>query len=232
LASADTINATNVDYSRAMSIYMNEKGTVVSGLAGVILIDLTTGGNTYHRDTLCVDLYIDILLGQTYHTVVTDPNGATALSGKPNLGLVSWMIDNALLPGQQTFLSALPAIDWVTTPQQGAGLQLAIWDLVEDNGDGLDKGNLQASTTPGELTDPGVLYWANTYEAIALGELAHPTDLAYVYVNDQNGTGAQMLEGPQYIDGGPEPFPEPSTFGLGGGGLLAAAFFSLRKKIR
>jgi PEP-CTERM motif len=229
VAYADTISATGVDPNRSETIWMAEKGTPAQGIAGVISIDLTTtGGDVYHRDTLCVDLFVSIYLGQTYNTNVLSP---AEVSGKDHLGIVSWLIDNALLPSQSSFASVLPPADWVTTPAQGAGIQLAIWDLVEDDGDGLSSGNVQISTAAGEATEQDVADWANTYESLAVGHLAQPSDDAYVYVNtDFNGHGAQMLEGPQFQDGGPEPAPEPSTFALGGGGLVAAGLVTYRSR--
>jgi hypothetical protein len=229
LVSADTISATGVDPNRSETIWINENGTPAQVIAGVILIDLTSGGKTYDRDTLCVDLFVNIYLGQTYNTAVLTP---AEVSGKNDLGIVSWLIDNALLPTQSSFSSVLPRADWVTTPAQGAGLQLAIWDLVEDNGDGFSHGSVQASTTPGSSTDPSVLAWANTYEALALGPQAQPSNLAFVYANTgSNGTAVQMLEGPQFQDGGPQPAPEPFTFALTGAGLIAVCLI-LRKRIR
>ena len=238
---ADQIEATDTDAKRSMTIWMSENGVPTQGLAGVILIDLITAKGTYHRDTLCVDLFKNIYLGSQYSTTVLTPSEATAKYGKENLGLVSWLIDNALVPKEGSFSSVLPSADWVTTSVQGAGIQLAVWDLVEDNGDGLSKGKVGMSTTAGELTDPDVVKWAETYECLALGPESpscllagitplgpgHPSNDAFVYINSDNN--AQMLEGPLFRDGGPKPNPEPSTFALVGGGLIAASLL-LRKK--
>ncbi len=238
---ADQIIPTEVDPGRSMTIWMNENGNPTQGLAGVILIDLITT-QTYHRDTLCVDLFKTITLTNSYSTVILTPSGASAKYGKNNLGLVSWLIDSALVPGQGSFTSVLPSVDWVTTSSQGAGIQLAIWDLVEDGGDGLTKGSVQMSTASGQETDADVVKWAETYECVALGPTSPscllagisplgpgtPTDDAFVYINDNNN--AQMLEGPLFQDG-PQPIPEPSTLGLVGGVLIVASLI-LRKKLR
>jgi hypothetical protein len=136
------------------------------------------------------------------------------VSGR-NLTRVSWLVDNALLPTQSSHLSALPSSDWVTNSAQGAGIQLAIWDIVENNGDGLYAGTVQAST-PSNSTDPNnqtpadVLNWANFYETLSTNQ---SSGLAFVYdnVNLSNGARVQMLEGPEFADNGPVPSPEPST---------------------
>ncbi len=208
-----TIDAYNVDSTRGESIWMNENGNNVKQyFAGVVLISLTdtNTGQTWNRDTLCVDLFTDIYIGQTYGTKLLDPY---EVSGR-NLTRVSWLVDNALFPTppsqNNSYLSVLPSSDWVTSVAQGAGIQLAIWDIVENNGDGLSAGTVQASTDPNNPTPPDVLYWANFYETQSLNQ---SSGLAFVYdnVNLSDGTRVQMLEGPEFTDGGPMPAPEPST---------------------
>jgi hypothetical protein len=204
-----TIDPTGVDWNRGESIWMNENGNNVKQyFAGVVDITLTDTDThqQWNRDTLCVDLFTDIYINQTYGTTLLDPY---EISGK-NLTRVSWLVDNALLPTQSSYLSVLPSSDWVTNSAQGAGIQLAIWDIVENNGDGLSAGSVQASTDPNNPTPPDVLYWANFYETLSLNE---SSGLAYVYdnVNLSSGAPAQMLEGPEFTDGGPVPAPEPST---------------------
>ena len=204
-----TIDAYNVDWSRGENIWINENGNPLQTyFTGVVLISLTdtNTGQTWNRDTLCVDLFTDIIIGQTYGTTLLDPY---EISGK-NLTRVSWLVDNALLPTQSSYLSVLPSSDWVTNSAQGAGIQLAIWDIVENNGDGLSAGSVQASTDPNNPTPSDVLYWANFYETQSLNQ---SSGLAYVYnnVNLSTGAPAQMLEGPLFTDGGPMSAPEPST---------------------
>ena len=209
-----TIDPTGVDSTRGESIWMNENGNNVSQyFAGVVLITLTDTDThqQWYRDTLCVDLFTDIYVTQTYGTTVLDPY---EISGR-NLTRVSWLVDNALtnnalLPTQSSFLSVLPSSEWVTNSAQGAGIQLAIWDIVENNGDGLSAGSVQASTDPNHPTPPDVLYWANTYETLSTNQ---SSGLAFVYNNTNllSGTRVQMLEGPEFADNGPMPAPEPST---------------------
>jgi len=204
-----TIDATGVDSTRGESIWMNENGTNVHQyFAGVVDITLTDTGTQqqWNRDTLCVDLFTDIYLGKTYRTTLLDPY---EISGK-NLTRVSWLVDNALLPTQSSYLSVLPSSDWVTNSAQGAGIQLAIWDIVENNGDGLSAGSVQASTDPNNQTPADVLYWANFYDTQSLNQ---SSGLAFVYdnVDLSSDAPAQMLEGPEFTDGGPVPAPEPST---------------------
>ena len=254
LLSADTIQATGLDWSRAATIEMLQDGQLVpngGAMAGVITLILTGNGQTVQRDTLCVDAFVDIYIGgNVYGTVVVTPPEVT---GKRNLGTVAWLEDNALVPAQTSFLGTtrIPTGDWVRSPAQGAGIQLAIWDIVEDNGDGFSTGRIAASNIEGHTTDAAVLLWAEKYECYAMGSNSPSCPLvpgvtppggvrtsnqAFVYINTilpgdpgRAGDPAQMLEGPQFFDNGPEPTPEPSTLGLGGVGLVGASLL-LRKK--
>ena len=212
------------------NLWFNEHGAnggaTQAYFAGVLFLDLNANGTDYYRDTLCVDLYTNIFVGQTYGTGVVTPD---SLPGH-NLNRVSWLVDNALLPMQNlSFLSALDKPGWVASPAQGAGIQLAIWDIVVDGGDGFSAGQVKASSDTTNPTDPDVLKWANFYEDQSAGK---SSDLAFVYKTYSlgNGSPAQMLAGPEFQDHGPQPTPEPSTVAFGGSGLLLLACLALRSR--
>jgi hypothetical protein len=229
-AMANTIiMPTGVDWGRGESFWIREDGVDTQAyFGGVILINVTDGGQTWSRDTLCVDLFTDIYLGVSYGTTVYSPD---QIPGK-NLERVSWLIDNALLPTQQSGLtSALPSADWVTSSAQGAGIQLAIWDIVHDGGDGFSKGRVQAVTNPTNSTDPAVLAWAQTYESLSLGK---NSNLAYIYDNVDLGNGqpVQMLAGPRFLDNGPAPAPEPLTLTMVGGAMIMFGMRGWRRRIK
>jgi len=233
-SASSVIVPTGVDWNRGESIWLKEDGTDTQAyFAGVIYISLTDSGHQYDRDTLCVDLFTDIYLGISYNTTVVQPQ---QVPGK-NLTRVSWLVDNALLPTQnQSYTSLLPQADFVATAAQGAGIQLAVWDIVHDGGDGFSTGRVQASAN----TDPQVVFWAQTYEALSENQ---SSGLAFIYDNTTMDTGmaAQMLAGPMFQDGGPAPNPvapdgdptpnpEPSTLLLGGGAALALGWHRHVKK--
>jgi len=221
LAQGATIVVTGVDFNRGESIWIREDGADVDAyFVGVIQIAVTEDGVTFNRDTVCVDLFTDINLYQTYNTTILRP---TDVSGK-NLLRASWLVDNTLLPTQNPgYHSLLPSDDWVYTPDQGAGLQLAIWDIVHDGGDGLSAGRVQAATN----TPANVVYWADTYLGLSVWQ---GSALSYVYNNTSlTGAPAQMLIGPMFDDGGPQPNPEPSTLVLVGGALLGLGWQARRK---
>ena len=225
-ASADSIHIVGVDYSRAMSIRLWEAGTGdTDGIAGVIDIELiSSDGSVHPLDTLCVDLFTNIYLGQTYTTHVYHPSQIP----DKNLLWVSWLIDNAMLPTQEKgFPSALDQADWLTSPVQGAGIQLAIWDIVHDGGDGFYAGRVRAAT--GTLPTDQVLLAAQRYEDVSRG---HTSGLAYVYDNYTGSDEYQMLAGPRFEDGGPHPTPEPSTLVLIGAALIALSLIGRRYHAR
>jgi hypothetical protein len=231
LASAATvIIPTGVDWNRGGSLWIREDGAdKYAGFAGVIYIQLNENGVLYNRDTLCVDLFTDIYLSQQYDTTVLRPDQVP----QKHLTRVSWLIDNALLPTQNnTYTSTLPQLDWVVNAAQGAGIQLAIWDIVHDNGDGFFNGRVQAvinpqhPTDPAYSTDPAILAWAQAYESLSR---LHTSDLGFVYdnVSPGNGMPAQMLAGPLFLDGGPTPpqaTPEPVAYILVGSALFVLGY--------
>lgn len=240
LASAATIVA-NVDWSRGENVWIDEnEKPVQTYFSGVLLITLTADNVNYNRDTLCVDLFTDIYVTVPYSTTVLHPD---QVFGR-HLDRVSWLVDNALLPMDDPSISttALPQIEWVGRAPaayhggpaaQGAGIQLAIWDIVEDGGNGLDVGKVQQSSDPAHPTEPNALYWAHLYESASLG---HSSDLAFVYDTASLGyptalgTMAQMLAGPRFEDHGPSPNPEPATFALAALALVAWPLLRRRRR--
>src|SRR5450759_2880955 len=78
-------------------------------------------------------------------------------------------------------------------------------------------------------TDPTVLDWALRYELLSLNQ---SNNRAFVYnnVDMENGAPAQMLIGPQFADGGPQPAPEPQTLVPAGVALIAMSL-GLRRRI-
>jgi hypothetical protein len=233
VATADSIVANGVNGNLGeYGVWLEEYGVDTDTyFAGVIDIQLTDSAGVFNRDTMCVQLFVDIYLGQTYGTTVVTPSE----DGGRALNQVSWLLDNALMPGQNggATPSVMQSQDWATTAAQGAGLQLAIWDLVENGGDGFSAGSVQAATgSNGPATDPTVLSWANYYEGYVESSPSYVTNNAFVYLNVDtgNGTPAQSLEGPEFLlDGGPQPAPEASTLILAGTALLALGLVGRRK---
>jgi hypothetical protein len=91
----------------------------------------------------------------------------------------------------------------VTTRAEGAAFQLAIWDIIEDNGDGFatGAGKIYQSTTTTHKTDATGLALAQPYEAQSVGKSFTWTPIYYDVT--LNGVAVQNLIGPLTYDGGP-----------------------------
>jgi hypothetical protein len=234
-AGAATIIVTATDPSRGDShLWINANGNDMQVYAGVLFIRYDDGTQSYNGDALCVDLFVDIGIGGTYGSGIALPD---EVPGR-NLDRVSWLVDNALLPPQSGsgYQSALPPADWVTDPSQGAGLQLAIWDIVHDGGDGFDSGLVQDGSSA-HPTDPQVLAWARSYEAVSVGQASNDS-FVFQNVSLNNGQEAQTLMGPalyslfQPPPSGPDPVPECGTFLLAGSALVGIGLIRRQRHSR
>ena len=87
------------------------------------------------------------IAGGTYNT-------ALDFADTPNLKRVAWLLNNY----------------YPTNAVTGAGLQLAIWDIMSDNGDGFTSGLVRKSTSNGSPTNATVLADAIQYEALSVGK--------------------------------------------------------------
>ena len=204
-ALANTIIVNNVDTTLGeYSVYLNENGVNTSAYwAGGILI--TVDG--YARSVFCVQLFTDIYLNTTYTTTID-------FSDTANLKRVGWLLQHEFPVGQVA----------------GAAFQLAIWDIIEDNGDGFGTktktaGTVSQSTDANNLTSSAVLTAAVKYEADSLGK---SSDYGAVYHNYLGATPMQNLMGAPVTDGGPSPAPEPSAIFLMIGGLALIGLGRLR----
>ena len=213
-ALANTIVVNNVDTTLGeYYVNLNEKGTNTSAYwAGGILI--TVDG--YSRSVFCVQLFTDIYLNTAYDTVMD-------YSDTANLKRVGWLLQNEF--------PTLAQYTGVALQQNGAAFQLAIWDIIEDGGDGFapGAGKLTKSTDVNNPTDPVVLAAAIQYETLSAGQ---SSNYGIVYHNYLNGTPMQNLMGGPIADGGPSASPEPATVILIFGGLAMIAVGSLRRRPR
>jgi hypothetical protein len=143
-------NNQGLDTTRGESIWMQENGVNESQFfVGVLFITLTDTITqaVYGIETRCVwtsSRNINIQFAIRDHDLVT--RRRTGQDQPAQGGVVG---GQCLLPVDNTnYASQLPSSDWVTNAAQGAGIQLAIWDITVDNGDGLSTEACRPPATP------------------------------------------------------------------------------------
>jgi hypothetical protein len=219
-SNATVINFTGEDPARSFNIWMRatyQAGDMLSNgqiatstqtvnervPAGVM--NLIVDG-LYSVDAFCVDYFVLISGGN--HNV--NLLGQDSINGG---GRIEWMLRNTL-----PLINA--QADATLKRQQAAALQLAIWDIVHDNGDGFDAGRIRQSTSSYHPTNAIVLAQANSFLAASSGQSALG---GVVYVNVLGPTAVQRLMSDSAA------VPEPSTCALMLGGLGLLGYFRRRR---
>ena len=154
---------------------------VNAGIANLLIDGLFT------VDAVCVDFFTLISNGD-YNVNLLGPQAIT------NGTRVAWMLHN-------TLASINTQSDALTKQKQAAGLQLAVWDIIHDNGDGFAAGRIQvaAGATP---TDATVLFWANAFVGGTVGQ-SYPAGVVYENVGGLGVSQTLMSDA-----------PEPSTYAM------------------
>ena len=163
---AGVFTLTGVDNSRGANVTVNENGTPFAGFAGVLY-------GTYNGASVsplfCVDLFTDIGYA-AYNSIPTGPNVAR------NEDRAAWLYLNRL--------------STVNSTDSGLAMQLAIWDIVHDNGDGFTTGLVQWGPSSITGLTQVQIDLANGYLADSLGHSA--TTGFLIYQNFDQGTGAPV----------------------------------------
>ena len=202
---AALLHYSDYDAARSTSIFINievSPGNLQERQesAGVMRIQVDGGPNL---DAFCADLFTGIASNTSYTSNVF-------ATGTAPYTRVAWLIAN-ILP---TITSGSG-----TAQQQGAALQLAIWDVIHDSGNGLDAGIIQRSAN----TDASVAAYFNTYLAASWT----PTLGLNLYQN----TFPSTIFRAQDLVSFSSTVPEPSTGALMSAIVLAALGFAGRKQV-
>ena len=193
-SSASLITVTSVDWTRGGNTTFQADGVEETGFAG--LINATFEGTP--MAFLCVDLFTNIGYGDYSSTPILP----RALRNEDR---AAWL-----------YLYALPN---VTTVVQGQALQLAIWDIIHDGGNGFSLGRVQQSAG----SSAAVIQAASDYLVVSLGKSSFA---ASIYLNSVPSSGAPA----QAFLGAFQPVPEGGSMGLMAlGGLALVAVGSYRR---
>src|ERR1017187_5721649 len=167
------------------SLWINEggKNTQLYFAGGIDLTIYGPGGAAFPRQVYCVELETDINVPDNYTTTMD-------FSDTPGLQRVGWLMQN-YCPSASYTDAALQ--------ENGAGFQLAIWDILTDGGNGFGDtttpdGTVSQSTDPAHPTDPSVLADAVKYETLSFGE-SSPYGVVY-HITHSNHKTVQTLTGP------------------------------------
>lgn len=201
-APAASIEYLGNDPSRGMDITIQADGQTVTWFSGFTNLILD---GMQEQSAFCVDAFTEIWNG-THQVVLEDPSTLT------NGARVAWLMQNLATT--------------VTTVAQAAGMQLAIWDIVHDNGDGLDAGRIQGLAA----TDAAVASAAHGFIASSVGQASLNATI-YSSIAGRDAAQALMSCGADGGTCGTETgVPEPGTLVTFGLGAVAIALGARRRQ--
>jgi hypothetical protein len=194
-SAATTIEYLGNDATRGGQIQIQLEGKsfdTFAGLANIIVDGLVL------TQAFCVDIHEAIWTG--FHQVITqDPSTLS------NGGRAAWLMQNLL--------------GTVTGQISGAGMQLAIWDIVHDGGDGLSAGTVRSLGT----TDGAIVLAANQYLQASAGQ-SSMSAIIYSNVNGRDWAQTIMTAGPE------SGVPEPGSMAMIALGAVAVALGAWRRR--
>lgn len=217
LASATTMTFQGVDAARSATVWMDftyqtgdvmlnghtaDSETQVTEELTIGVLNFSFDGGLNLQDAFCVDRFSYISNGNyNVNLSSTDiiANGHRA----------GWLLHDVL-----------PQINAASGTEQqnlAAALQMAIWDVVHDNGDGFSAGRIQMSSDANHPTNSIILSLAQSFVGKSDGE-CYTNALIISDSNIGNMTQRLITDQP-----GGSGVPEPSTWALALTGLVWAA---------
>ncbi|MBL8210723.1 MAG: hypothetical protein JNK87_08430 [Bryobacterales bacterium] len=194
---ASTLTVTGLGFGEQVPLYINavtnspNPGTNENEYAYQIKVTI----DGIPAIAMCVDLFTNI----SYATYNTDAMPVNTMTWGPR---VTWLYENF---GR-----------FAVTSEQAAAVQIAIWDIVHDGGDGLAAGNIQAQAT----TRTSLVNAANGFVTSSVGQVGTH---AFLYHNVSLSTGAPAQTLIALAS------PEPATFGFAGVTLIALGLLRRRQ---
>ncbi len=194
---ATTITVTGAGKGQTLPLVTNNGTRSQNSFTGQILVTML--GQSYV--TYCFDLFTGISAG-TYNSTFDNPANYT------NGGRAAWIYEQNALTATTNFLAA--------------ALQLALWDVIHDGGNGLNAGNVR-------LGSSGSASLRSAAEALINASTGRTSTNATILRNvSLAGSPAQALitSGRLYPQ---EPVPEPGTWAMMVAGLGALCWRRRRR---
>lgn len=219
-AATITMDVDTLDFAnRAGTLHFSENGgtSEIAGWTGVIQVRFDGQPSSGFYDTLCVDLFHNISVNTTYQVTA---QGLTTIA---NGGRVAWLYSNWISLGSMQGLANSLGI---SSNEAGMGLQLAVWDIIHDGGDGLSNGLIRATTASNGFagTNTNVVRAANHLEQISANQLSTE---ASIYLDAVNGIRTQRQISVPFAllttSNAAAETPEPGTLAMAGFALAALA---------
>ncbi len=216
-ASATTMTFQGVDAARSATVWLDfsyqpgdlmlngqtaSSATQATEELTIGVLNFSFDGGLNLQDAFCVDRFSYISNGN-YNVNLNPANTIT------NGNRAAWLLHDVL-----------PQINAATGADQqnlAAALQMAIWDVVHDNGDGFSLGRIQMSSNANHPTDSIILNLAQGLVGQSDGQ-AYSNALVISDSNIGNMTQRLITDQP-----GGSGVPEPSTWALALTGLVFAA---------
>jgi hypothetical protein len=200
-ASAATATVTVLSTSLGQNIYFLKDGAVSQSFAGGIVINV----NGAQTSTLCADAFTNIALNDNFQVNLLQAQALDA--NDPVRGLRA---AHLFMTQYGRITSVVNSNNSLTLNQAMAALQLAIWDIVHDGGNGLSAGRIRSSSVSGQTTGSAIRNAAAQYISFSLNYQSGPVN-AQIFQHVNGPLAKQQLIGA----------PEPGSVFLAAAGLGA-----------
>lgn len=206
LASASIISVAGIDTNRGANIWLNADGVDARDYAGVIRVSIDSGSQL---DAYCIDLFVGVSVGDTYPVYLSSPESAQRQR-------IAWLVQT-----QTPIINALP--NGTEKQLRGAALQLTIWDIVHDNGDGFAAGRVRWDTSGTNNTNASVRTYSEDYRTMSIGQGVNNFGLIAMHTSGPDTKQMMFLAYSQAALGAmgiTQDTPEPASFLLSGAALI------------
>jgi hypothetical protein len=149
---------------------------VTENFAGVVQAKLN-GNQTF--DVLSVDMFTPFTVGATYTVTTLKPNDPRIKFTSVNMARAAWL-----------YSTYMPVVNAAADKNvQAAALQLAVWDVIHDGGDGLSQGKVRAASNVDANTQR--VYALAT--AMIVTSVGQASNAAAILMNTEGPNGPQTV---------------------------------------